>query len=597
VPPKAHSVPLKFVRQGIQYSDLSAEEKDHWESLDWGDSAGEGAPEIVEASEINKNLFNESTVDLMLRHLMQNGIKVDGGDKLGKTIIFAVNQRHADFIVARFDHHYPRLKGHFTRVITHAAPYAQSLIDDFSNRDQAPQIAVSVDMLDTGIDVPEVVNLVFFKAVRSKVKFLQMIGRGTRLCPDLFGPGLHKSEFFIFDFCGNFEYFNEHPKGAVASTSEPLARRLFQRRLDLLAALPGAPEAAADAAEPKGSWDALRGLRGDLLGTLQGEVAAMNVDNFIVRTELEHVAHFQKPESWQTLDAEATVTLGRHVAGLPTELPAEHITAKLFDLNCLNLQLALINRTSDFERHRERIIELASQLEGKDGIPAVRAELALLQEVQTDEYWRDITLPMIEQMRKRLRGLLQFIERKAIAPVYTVLDDEIGEAQPVTLEDFSTGINLSQYRRKVERFIRAHENHVVIAKLRFNKPLTPTDLAELERFVYRSTEVESRERFEQSFGTDMSLTLFIRTLVGLDRNAAKEAFGRFLNENRYSSAQIRFVEMIIEHLTRNGVMDAGQLYEPPFTAAHGAGLDGVFPDADADAIVSILDGIRSRAAA
>src|SRR5690606_25016758 len=239
VPPRAQSVPVRFVREGIRYDELSEEEKEHWESLEWGerDKGGE-PPEEIHASEVNKRLFNEHTVDLMLQHLMEQGLKVDGGDKLGKTIIFAVNQEHAQFIVRRFDHHYPHYKGSFARVITHAVNYAQSLIDDFSIASKLPQIAISVDMLDTGIDVPEVVNLVFFKAVRSKVKFLQMIGRGTRLCPDLFGPGQDKSEFFIFDFCANFEYFNENPAGAAGGLAEPLTKRLFKRRLELLGALP-----------------------------------------------------------------------------------------------------------------------------------------------------------------------------------------------------------------------------------------------------------------------------------------------------------------------------------------------------------------------
>jgi len=597
VPPRAHSVPIKFVREGIRYAELSEQEKEHWESLDWGEHAEGDTPDEIHASEVNKQLFNQNTVDLMLQHLMQHGLKVEAGDRLGKTIIFAVNQRHAEFIAQRFDHHYPHLKGEFARVITHSVSYAQTLIDDFSNKNKNPQIAISVDMLDTGIDVPEVLNLVFFKAVRSKVKFLQMIGRGTRLCPELFGPGEDKSQFYIFDFCGNFEYFNENPKGAVAGLAEPLTKRLFKRRLNLLAALPpAAPGAGGDATEGRAKYEEPISLKQEVICTLQIEVKAMNLDNFIVRTEREHVTHFQRPESWVQLDEAAISTLGRHVAGLPTEQPSEHITAKLFDLSCLNLQLAMINATSDFVGTRDKIIDMAGELQAKDSIPAVKAEMALILDVQTEEYWHDITLSMIEQLRKRLRGLIQFIDRKSIKPVYTVLQDEIGAATEVTLTDFSTGINLAQYRRKVERYIRDNENHVVIAKLRLNKPLTPTDLAELERFVYESGPAESRERFEQGFGHDRPLTVFIRSLVGLDRGAAKEAFGQFLDSNLYNSQQIRFVEMIIERLTQTGVMDPGQLYEPPFTGLHHQGLDGAFGDTDAERILSILDGINRRAA-
>lgn len=603
VPPRAHSVPIKFVREGIKYDELPEAEKEHWESLDWGDRAGEEeegeVPAEVHASEVNKKLFNEHTVDLMLQHLMRNGLKVEGGDKIGKTIIFAVNQRHAEFIAKRFDHNYPHYKGEFARVVTHAVKYAQSLIDDFSIAPKLPQIAISVDMLDTGIDVPEVVNLVFFKAVRSKVKFLQMIGRGTRLCPNLFGPGQDKQEFFIFDFCGNFEYFNENPAGAASPISEPLGKRLFKRRLELLALLPviAPQDGARAAADDHADYDALGSFRRDVIDHLHGEVAAMNLDNFIVRPEREHVTRFAQREQWDQLGETALVELRDHIAGLPSEQEAEHITAKLFDLACLGLQVALIKATRDFIGYRDKVIELAGQLETMDAIPAVKEQLALIQEVQTEAFWKDITLPMIESVRRRLRGLVKFIEHKAISPVYTVLTDEMGESAEIQLKDFSTGINLAQYKRKVEAYIRANENHIAIAKLRHNKPLTPTDLRELERFVYEADVVHGRERFEQAYGTDMPLPVFIRSLVGLDRSAAKEAFGRFLDDNRYNSQQIRFVEMIIERLTRHGTVDPAQLYEPPFTGVHYEGLDGAFNDDDADAILGILGDIKVRAVA
>ncbi len=592
VPPRAQSVPLRFVREGIRYDELSAEEKEHWESLDWGEREDGGVPNEVRAADINKKLFNEDTVDKMLQHLMQHGLKLDGGDTLGKTIIFAVNQQHAEFISRRFDHHYPHYKGEFARVITHSVAYAQSLIESFTTSTKMPRIAISVDMLDTGIDVPEVLNLVFFKAVRSKVKFLQMIGRGTRLCPDLFGPGQHKTEFFIFDFCGNFEYFNQHPKGSAGGLAEPLGQRLFRARLDLLSLL---NEQGKRVAEDRADYDG-SGVHSGLVETLHGEVAAMNPNNFIVRTEREHVARFTERTAWDTLNGADLVDLRERVAGLPSALAQEHVTARLFDLICVNLQLAIIRSTSDFKHNRDRIIALASDLETMQAIPAVQAALGLIEELQTDEFWQGITIAMVERVRRKLRGLIQFIERRASSPVYTVLDDEIGEAMPIALADFSTGINLAQYRRKVEAWIRANGHHVAIAKLRHNRPLTPTDLAELERFVYQAPEVESRERFEQSFGNQQPLPLFIRSLIGLDRAAAKEAFARFLDDSRYSSQQIRFIEMIIDRLVNNGVVEPGQLYEPPFTAIHYEGLDGTFGDADAETIVSTLTQISRFAA-
>ena len=258
-------------------------------------------------------------------------------------------------------------------------------------------------------------------------------------------------------------------------------------------------------------------LRRALKQALQSEVAAMNTANFIVRPEREHVERFRDLAAWTNLDDEAQGVLANHIAGLPSERPHEDISARLFDLTCLNLQVAQLDSdVKQAQRLIERIQALASGLESAQSIPAVKAQLALIHDVQTREFWEDITLAMIENLRRRLRGLIQFIEKKAFNPVYSALDDEIGEGVAVSLDDFQTGINLTQYRKKVAAFIRANEDHVAIAKLKHNRPLTPSDLGELERFVFDADEVESRERFTEAFGEDQPLTVFIRSLVGLD---------------------------------------------------------------------------------
>lgn len=235
VPARAVSVPLKFHREGIRYDDLSEEDKDQWDALEWDDDGN--VPDHIEAEAVNKWLFNKDTVDKVLEHLMTRGIKVAGGDRLGKTIIFAKNQKHAEFIAERFDANYPHYRGHFARIITFKTEYAQSLIDNFSSKEKAPHIAISVDMLDTGIDIPEVVNLVFFKLVRSKTKFWQMLGRGTRLCPDLFGPGQDKELFYLFDYCQNLEYFNQDIPATEGAVAESLGKRRFTARLELIGEL------------------------------------------------------------------------------------------------------------------------------------------------------------------------------------------------------------------------------------------------------------------------------------------------------------------------------------------------------------------------
>jgi type I restriction enzyme R subunit len=310
VPPKAVSVPLKFQREGIKYDDLPEEDKEQWDALEWDEDGG--VPDHVEADAVNKWLFNRDTVDKVLAHVMTHGLKVAGGDRLGKTIVFAKNHDHAEFIAERFKANYPHYKGEFARVITFKTEYAQSLIDNFSIKEKQPHIAISVDMLDTGIDVPEVVNLVFFKLVRSKTKFWQMVGRGTRLCPDIFGPGKHKEFFFLFDYCQNLEFFSQNPETTDGALGESLGKRLFKARLELISALDNKLFGVVREEPDKESE-----LRQATAYILREEVAAMNVENFVVRPKRRLVEKYGRAESWQELKMDSLAELAHEVAGLP----------------------------------------------------------------------------------------------------------------------------------------------------------------------------------------------------------------------------------------------------------------------------------------
>ena len=360
VPPRVQQVDLKFPREGIDYDSLSDEEQEQWESLDWGDDADESSlPDRVDAAAINGWLFNKDTVDKVLQHLMEHGHTVDGGDRLAKTILFARNHTHAQFIEERFNHHYPQLKGSFARIIDHYATYPQSLLDDFAQKDTAPHIAISVDMLDTGIDIPEVANLVFFKPVYSKIKFWQMIGRGTRLCPDLFGPDDDKQDFRVFDFCFNFDFFREKPEGIEGSGVVPLGTRLFRSRVQLLAHVQETPDLDPD-----------KTVAGALITELHGEVAAMHRENFIVRMHLEAVDRFRERPTWEQLSDADREVLQREVAGLPSEVETDEIESRRFDLTALRMQLALAEgNMSAVEGHRQRDGRHSHAVGGEDDDP------------------------------------------------------------------------------------------------------------------------------------------------------------------------------------------------------------------------------------
>jgi type I restriction enzyme R subunit len=596
VPPKAVSVPLKFQREGIKYQDLSEDDKDQWDALEWDEDGN--VPSNVEAEAVNKWLFNEDTVDKVLEHLMTRGLKVAGGDRLGKTIVFAKNQQHADFIADRFNVSYPHYRGEFARVITFKTEYAQSLIDHFSNKDKAPHIAISVDMLDTGIDVPEVVNLVFFKLVRSKTKFWQMLGRGTRLCADLFGPGKDKEFFFVFDYCQNLEYFSQDIPATAGAAADSLGKRLFDARLELIGALDGAVHEAATAAPPSpyGAPGTAAEVRSATADVLHREVAAMNLDNFVVRPHRRLVEQYAKRESWAEVSAEALESLSTELAGLPSELDPENEEAKRFDLLLLRLQLALLRSEPGFARMRDRVRELAGLLEEKSSIPMVHAQMALIQDIQTDEWWQDVTVPMLEIVRRRLRALIQLIDKRKRQPVYTDFEDLMGSEIAVALPGVSVGTDYPKFLAKARAFLRQHLDHVAIRKLRMNKPLTASDLGALERMLVESGlggPDDIRRALEESQG----LGLFVRSLVGLDRGAAKEAMATFIDGKTWSANQLEFIDLVVNHLTEHGVMEAGRLYESPFTDLSPRGPNGLFTADQLNELVRTLEFVRAAAIA
>jgi type I restriction enzyme, R subunit len=604
VPYRAVSVPLKFQREGIKYDDLPEEEKEAWDAIEWDESGN--VPDRVDAGAVNKWLFNADTIDKVLEHLMTHGLKVEAGDRLGKTIIFAKNSEHAKFIVERFDANYPRLAGHFCRQIDFTVNYAQSLIDDFSKPDSAPHIAVSVDMLDTGIDVPEVVNLVFFKIVRSKTKFWQMIGRGTRLRPNLFGPGQHKEFFYVFDFCQNFEFFNQNSETVDAAPADSLSKRLFVERVELIGELDkldNAPDeregGASDPARPfRHDDDALepcRQLRASIAERLEEEVAGMSLDNFLVRPKRKFVERFAKSSAWGILGYDARLELIDEVAGLPSSLTDDDTAAKEFDLLVLKTQLAVLRLEKRLGRLRKSITDICGILEELTNVPAVAKQLALIQQAQTGEYWQDITAPMLETMRKRLRDLIKLIEFKKRQIVRSDFEDEIGLGQEIALQGMNVGTDMARFRMKARHFLQEHADHLAIRKLRMNEPLTAMDLSELERmFVEAGVAPESElHRIKQ----DEGLGVFVRSLVGLDRSAAKKVFASLLSDRSLSADQIEFLDMVIDHLTERGTMDARLLYESPFTDLSPLGIDGILGASNARRVIELLDDVRKRAAA
>lgn len=587
VPPVGKAVATTFVRQGIRYDDLSEDEKEQWDLLDWADG---DVPDEVDASAVNQWFFNADTVDKVLQVLMSEGRRVNGGDLLGKTIVFAKSQRHAQFIVERFDANYPHYAGHFARVVTHQVTYAQSLIDDLSTPEKFPQIAVSVDMLDTGIDVPEVVNLVFFKEVHSKTKFWQMVGRGTRLRPNLYGPGDDKKDFVIFDVCQNIEYFNLQLPPDRSSRTASLTEQLVTARVELVRTIDGGSGWGAHAD------DELAALRELLVGRLQGRVADMTLDNVLVRPHRRAVERFSAGDTWLTLngdDYQAAASLG----ALPSAADADDTdeAAKRLDLLALRAQLAALHRdAAALNAVGNAVRGIADALAHQKTIPVIASQLEFIERVASIDWWADVTVPMLEQMRVRLRELVRLLDPRERPLIYTDFKDTLGPVVDIAVVQDPAGVDRTRFRAKALAFLSAHLDDAVLFKVRHGKQLTSLDIESLEAIMRESGEFTPGELVIATTESD-GLGLFVRTLLGLDRSAAQDALADFIAGQSFTANQLAFLDLLVSQLTMRGVVDPGLLFEDPFTGLAPTGPQALFTEAQVADLIVVLRRVRQTA--
>lgn len=534
---------LKFIEQGIAYDELSDEEKDEYEKT-FITETGE-IPEKIAPSALNNWVFNEDTIRKVLNILMQDGLKIDYGENLGKTIIFAKNHDHAEKILEIFNKEYPHLKD-YAKVIDNKIKYAQSAIDEFSDPKKLPQIAISVDMLDTGIDIPEILNLVFFKKVMSKAKFWQMIGRGTRLCPGLL-DGEDKEKFYIFDFCGNFEFFRMN-KGKATANMLALQGAIFKLKAQIAFKLQDLAYQTKD----------LIAFRKTLVEDMVRKVRELNRDNFAVRQHLKYVEFYSNPDNYVSLTYENTLTMGEELA--PLIIPdKDEPKAVRFDALLYGIELAYL-AGKPYSKARSDLTKKINAVASVANIPEIMAQADFLNKLIHTDYIANAGINEFECIRKNLRDLIKYIPKGG--PKYTTnfIDDIIGkEIKPAEIEND----DLKNYKMKAEYYVRQNQDQIAIKKLRTNLPLTKADIASLEKVLW--SELGTKADYEAEYG-QKPLGEFVRELVGLDMNAAKEAFADYLNDVNLDSRQIYFVNQIVEYIVHNGMMkDFSVLQEAPFT--------------------------------
>ena len=581
VPYYNYEVKTKFLEEGITYDDLSEADKERYED-DFAED--DYIPDFIPSAALNKFVFNETTVDIVLQDLMERGIKVEGGDRLGKTIIFAQSKEHAEFIVQRFNKLYPKYNGKFAQRITCSDSYAQTIIDDFKQKDM-PVIAVSVDMMDTGVDVPSCVNLVFFKKVRSKTKFWQMIGRGTRLCEGLSctdgidGEYTDKKRFLIFDYCGNFEYFREHQNGYETGETKSLTENIFCKQVQLITALQDSRFVDAD----------YQAFRSELVATCYNGVCALSDDLVSVRLQKQYVEKYRKRESFKALSEMDKYELTKYIAGLITSNDTDEF-AKRFDNFMYGLMLANIDQLPKLGYFQKQLILTAELLEKKSTIPQVKAKLTLIKDVQTDAFWENISILTLEMVRQELRELMQFLVDDNTRPkIFTRLDDPVIDKQEGEVLD--AAYDFEDYKKKVNRYIEEHKNDAVIYKLNHNMPLTKQDYDELERIL--TQELGDSEDYKREYG-DTPFGLLVRKIAKLDHESAMAAFSTFINDSSLNQRQIEFILKIINHIENNGyIEDVKILMKPPFDKPFS--FIKMFDAKTRTAILQTIEGIKNNA--
>ena len=567
----------KIPTQGLHYDDLTPEQKQAYEEAF---EEEDEMPEFISGPSVDRIYFNEDTTRKILTELMEKGLKVEGGDKLSKTIIFARQHSHAQFIEKQFNILYPQYGGKFARVIDHREKYHEDLLRAFKDKNRYPQIAISVDMLDTGIDVPEILNLVFYKQVFSKSKFWQMFGRGTRLCADLFGAGEDKTEFYIFDYLGNFVFFEQNPKGKDPAAPVSLSERIFSLKVRIVRELQ----------DLKFQTEELIPFREAMVSELANSIAKLNTEQFQVRQNLAYVERYAKAEAFQALGLVETETMIAHLAGLIPPVD-ENEAAKRLDVLMFCMMLARAEGNDQSYRTTTRKVQkVAVSLSQKGTIPEIREAKQTLDKIRTDGFWLSAAIPEIDAVREEIRGLMHFLKKEIKTKVINITDDVLFEREG---ERFTAENDLEGYYERAARYVMENEDNPVLYRLKNNIPLTKGDWDDLERIFWQ--EVGTADEYKTATREEVPLGKFVRSLTGLSPEAAHDAFSEFLDEALFSEPQIHFVRCIMDWMIEYGTLDKENLSDNEF--AGGADIVEIFGDdiAGFQKIMAVVASINQNA--
>lgn len=542
----------KLLKSGLRYDELTEEEQEQYENL-FADEDG-NLPKQIDGEEFRKRIMNIDTIDNVLQTLMNEGMRVNGGEKLGKTIIFAANHFHAEKIVDRFNTLYPELGGKgFCKLIDNYVNYAQTLIDDFSKKDVEPTIAVSVDMLDTGIDVPEVVNLVFFKRVFSKIKFWQMIGRRTRTCKELnvYSPSKEyfeknddsspvishhdKQGFYIFDFCDVFEFFRKNPDGREAKTALNLSQKIFELKLDMIFELQKAEHQGN--AEHKAFYEQYK-------EECFNKVKKLNRNLINVKTSLRFVDKYSDIKAWDYIALLELKEMKKQLTPL-IDANSDEEESKYFDLWIFNMELEEITGDKDYSKAIQKVTTICDALTEKFSIPEVASKKDFIKEVMENDFWENVNLTKMEKVRNELRELIKFLGRE----VWTIIESNFQDSTIVKEGGSSPRPRFKNYKQRVIDYLCENSWKGAIYKVKNLIQLNNDDIKELEHIL--CDELGTKEDYD-GISNEMSFGVFVRSIVGIDKEKIMSLMSEYQNQYNFNSRQQEFIHQIVDFVLENG---------------------------------------------
>lgn len=579
---KVKTLTTDFTRRGIKYSQLTEEQREQLED-------DEGDPESIEyeSHELDKKVFNKPTINIILENLMNNGIRDATGSHVGKSIIFARNHNHALILQKQFRTLFPQYGGNFCKVIDNHEPRAEELIEEFKKPQSGFNVAISVDMLDTGVDVPEVVNLVFAKPVFSYVKFWQMIGRGTRLCEGLLGTDdngkpIDKKEFLIFDHWGNFEYFDELGEEAEPRPSKSLLQRLFESRLELAETALNKPDIP--------SFDATAEL-------LIKDIIDLPDSTISVKEKYKEVHTARNPEAIKQFDPATVAMLRQDIAPLMQWRSIEaDADAYKFDLLMCRLETEHLRGGPRFEDFKADFLNQLTQLSMH--LNQVRAKADVIAKVRGSAFWTNVNVAELESVRTELRGIMKYRATGGIPALPPKILDVVDHKDLIEAQDYKPkldGLNLAQYRNRVESVLRKlFDQNEILQRIKAGQPVSEDDLQSLVSLVLtQEPDLNLSDLVDYYPETAGHLDLAIRSIIGLDPEAVKQRFNAFVQKHTtMNSTQLRFMQMLQNHIAKYGSIEVDRLYEEPFTALSASGVDGIFREDQIDDLLEIIGAFR-----